>query len=337
MSKRMAGVLLGFLVACNSETPGSPTSDAGAGGATGGAQAGGAQAGGAGSGGAQVGGAASGGAATGGASSGGASSGGASSGGASSGGAASGGAASGGAASGGAPVGGGGPAGGDAQVGGGVPAGGEPVPPSESLDCALVCLTFAADCPAAADYASACDTTCAAVNTGLAGNVHPETYALARETCQTGVQTNDCGALYACLADDDDGITAVGDGFSLTYDGVYLDEMLALDGASAWGVVATKRAGTPGNLEILFEAQGETMVLAFDDLAGFVLDNPDSAVGARVDLKRAAGKLSMDIVSIDVTRFSLNGAVEFDVVLGDASLDVALANARVHVEGQLGR
>jgi hypothetical protein len=211
------------------------------------------------------------------------------------------------------------------------------VPPADALDCALVCLTFAADCPEAADYASACDTTCAAVNTGLAGNVHPETYALARETCQTGVRTNDCGALYACLADDDDGITAVGDGFSLTYDGVYLDETLALEGASAWGVVATKRAGTPGNLEILFEAQGETMVLAFDDLAGLVLDNPDSAVGARVDLKRASGKLSMDIVSIDVARFSLNGAVEFDVVLGDANLDVALANARVHVEGQLGQ
>jgi len=211
------------------------------------------------------------------------------------------------------------------------------VPPADALDCALVCLTFAADCPEAADYASACDTTCAAVNTGLAGNVHPETYALARETCQTGVRTNDCGALYACLADDDDGITAVGDGFSLTYDGVYLDETLALEGASAWGVVATKRAGTPGNLEILFEAQGETMVLAFDDLAGLVLDNPDSAVGARVDLKRASGKLSMDIVSIDVARFSLNGAVEFDVVLGDANLDVALANARVHVEGLLGQ
>jgi hypothetical protein len=211
------------------------------------------------------------------------------------------------------------------------------VPPADALDCALVCLTFAADCPEAADYASACDTTCAAVNTGLAGNVHPETYALARETCQTGVRTNDCGALYACLADDDDGITAVGDGFSLTYDGVYLDETLALEGASAWGVVATKRAGTPGNLEILFEAQGETMVLAFDDLAGLVLDNPDSAVGERVDLKRASGKLSMDIVSIDVARFSLNGAVEFDVVLGDANLDVALANARVHVEGLLGQ
>lgn len=312
MSKRMAGVLLGLMVACNSEVPSSPTGDAGAGGTP----------------------------------SGGAPSGGAASGGAASGGSQAGGVASGGAQPGGAPAGGDPPVGGEAPVGGapvggalvgGAPAGGQPVPPADALDCALVCLTFAADCPEAADYASACDTTCAAVNTGLAGNVHPETYALARETCQTGVRTNDCGALYACLADDDDGITAVGDGFSLTYDGVYLDETLALEGASAWGVVATKRAGTPGNLEILFEAQGETMVLAFDDLAGLVLDNPDSAVGARVDLKRASGKLSMDIVSIDVARFSLNGAVEFDVVLGDANLDVALANARVHVEGLLGQ
>ncbi len=333
MSKRMAGVLLGLMVACNSELPSSPTGDAGAGGAS--------------SGGAPSGGASSGGASSGGASSGGASSGGASSGGASSGGSQAGGAANGGAQPGGAPAGGDPPVGGDAPVGGtpvgggapvgGAPAGGQPVPPADALDCALVCLTFAADCPEAADYASACDTTCAAVNTGLAGDAHPETYALARETCQTGVRTNDCGALYACLADDDDGITAVGDAFSLSYDGVYLDETLALEGASAWGVVATKRAGTPGNLEILFEAQGETMVLAFDDLAGLVLDNPDAAVGARVDLKRAAGKLSMDIVSIDVARFSLNGAVEFDVVLGDANLDVALANARVHVEGQLGQ
>ena len=322
MSKRMAGVLLGLMVACNSEVPSSPTGDAGAGGTP------------------------SGGAPSGGAASGGAVSGGAASGGAASGGSQAGGVASGGAQPGGAPAGGDPPVGGEAPVGGapvggapvgGAPAGGQPVPPADALDCALVCLTFAADCPEAADYASACDTTCAAVNTGLAGNVHPETYALARETCQTGVRTNDCGALYACLADDDDGITAVGDGFSLTYDGVYLDETLALEGASAWGVVATKRAGTPGNLEILFEAQGETMVLAFDDLAGLVLDNPDSAVGARVDLKRASGKLSMDIVSIDVARFSLNGAVEFDVVLGDANLDVALANARVHVEGQLGQ
>jgi hypothetical protein len=332
MSKRMAGVLLGLMVACNSEVPSSPTGDAGAGGTP--------------SGGAPSGGAASGGAVSGGAASGGAASGGAASGGAASGGSQAGGVASGGAQPGGAPAGGDPPVGGEAPVGGapvggapvgGAPAGGQPVPPADALDCALVCLTFAADCPEAADYASACDTTCAAVNTGLAGNVHPETYALARETCQTGVRTNDCGALYACLADDDDGITAVGDGFSLTYDGVYLDETLALEGASAWGVVATKRAGTPGNLEILFEAQGETMVLAFDDLAGLVLDNPDSAVGARVDLKRASGKLSMDIVSIDVARFSLNGAVEFDVVLGDANLDVALANARVHVEGQLGQ
>ena len=332
MSKRMAGVLLGLMVACNSEVPSSPTGDAGAGGTP--------------SGGAPSGGAASGGAASGGAASGGAASGGAASGGAASGGSQAGGVASGGAQPGGAPAGGDPPVGGEAPVGGapvggapvgGAPAGGQPVPPADALDCALVCLTFAADCPEAADYASACDTTCAAVNTGLAGNVHPETYALARETCQTGVRTNDCGALYACLADDDDGITAVGDGFSLTYDGVYLDETLALEGASAWGVVATKRAGTPGNLEILFEAQGETMVLAFDDLAGLVLDNPDSAVGTRVDLKRASGKLSMDIVSIDVARFSLNGAVEFDVVLGDANLDVALANARVHVEGQLGQ
>lgn len=327
MSKRMAGVLLGLMVACNSEVPSSPTGDAGAGGTP-------------------SGGAPSGGAASGGAVSGGAASGGAASGGAASGGSQAGGVASGGAQPGGAPAGGDPPVGGEAPVGGapvggapigGAPAGGQPVPPADALDCALVCLTFAADCPEAADYASACDTTCAAVNTGLAGNVHPETYALARETCQTGVRTNDCGALYACLADDDDGITAVGDGFSLTYDGVYLDETLALEGASAWGVVATKRAGTPGNLEILFEAQGETMVLAFDDLAGLVLDNPDSAVGERVDLKRASGKLSMDIVSIDVARFSLNGAVEFDVVLGDANLDVALANARVHVEGQLGQ
>jgi hypothetical protein len=332
MSKRMAGVLLGLMVACNSEVPSSPTGDAGAGGTP--------------SGGAPSGGAASGGAVSGGAASGGAASGGAASGGAASGGSQAGGVASGGAQPGGAPAGGDPPVGGEAPVGGapvggapvgGAPAGGQPVPPADALDCALVCLTFAADCPEAADYASACDTTCAAVNTGLAGNVHPETYALARETCQTGVRTNDCGALYACLADDDDGITAVGDGFSLTYDGVYLDETLALEGASAWGVVATKRAGTPGNLEILFEAQGETMVLAFDDLAGLVLDNPDSAVGERVDLKRASGKLSMDIVSIDVARFSLNGAVEFDVVLGDANLDVALANARVHVEGQLGQ
>jgi hypothetical protein len=332
MSKRMAGVLLGLMVACNSEVPSSPTGDAGAGGTP--------------SGGAPSGGAASGGAVSGGAASGGAASGGAASGGAASGGSQAGGVASGGAQPGGAPAGGDPPVGGEAPVGGapvggapvgGAPAGGQPVPPADALDCALVCLTFAADCPEAADYASACDTTCAAVNTGLAGNVHPETYALARETCQTGVRTNDCGALYACLADDDDGITAVGDGFSLTYDGVYLDETLALEGASAWGVVATKRAGTPGNLEILFEAQGETMVLAFDDLAGLVLDNPDSAVGERVDLKRASGKLSMDIVSIDVARFSLNGAVEFDVVLGDANLDVALANARVHVEGLLGQ
>ena len=332
MSKRMAGVLLGLMVACNSEVPSSPTGDAGAGGTP--------------SGGAPSGGAASGGAVSGGAASGGAASGGAASGGAASGGSQAGGVASGGAQPGGAPAGGDPPVGGEAPVGGapvggapvgGAPAGGQPVPPADALDCALVCLTFAADCPEAADYASACDTTCAAVNTGLAGNVHPETYALARETCQTGVRTNDCGALYACLADDDDGITAVGDGFSLTYDGVYLDETLALEGASAWGVVATKRAGTPGNLEILFEAQGETMVLAFDDLAGLVLDNPDSSVGERVDLKRASGKLSMDIVSIDVARFSLNGAVEFDVVLGDANLDVALANARVHVEGLLGQ
>ena len=31
MSKRMAGVLLGLMVACNSEVPSSPTGDAGAG------------------------------------------------------------------------------------------------------------------------------------------------------------------------------------------------------------------------------------------------------------------------------------------------------------------
>jgi len=325
MSKRLAGVLLGLVVACNSAAPGSPSGDAG----TGGAQSGGAQSGGAQSGGAQSGGAGpvggggpaggdppvGGGGPTGGAPP------------------VGGGPVGGGPAGGDAPVG-GAPAGGSGPVGGG-PAGGSSRPSADALDCALVCLTFAADCPAAADYAGACDTTCAAVNAGLAGDAHPETYALARETCLTGVRTNDCGALYACLADDDDGITAVGQGFSLSYDGVYLDETLALEGAAAWGVVGTKRRGTPGNLEILFEAQGETMVLAFDDLAGLVLDNPDSAVGARVDLKRAAGKLSMDIVSIDVTRFSLNGAVDFDVVLGDANLDVALANARIHVEGQL--
>jgi hypothetical protein len=74
-----------------------------------------------------------------------------------------------------------------------------------------------------------------------------------------------------------------------------------------------------------------------DDFAGLVLDDPDTAVGERVDLKRGPDELSMRIVSIDVLDFSLSGPVSFDLVLGDPDFEPALASARLHVEGRLRR
>jgi hypothetical protein len=83
-------------------------------------------------------------------------------------------------------------------------------------------------------------------------------------------------------------------------------EQLDLATDDGVAVIGTKADGAPGDLEIIFEIDGDFYVLQFDDLAialpGDVL--PDN----RIDLERAAGRVRLEFGTTTVEALDLTGA-----------------------------
>lgn len=238
---------------------------------------------------------------------------------------------------GGEPVGGGqGGSGGGGQGGsGGGGSGGEPVP--AALDCDELCLVYHAECAGYFALVSTCDILCPAIAAGIEAGVHVETYQSADENCREGLASQSCGQMYACM-NDDDGLSAIGEGADIRYEGILNGEPIDLRTNEAWIFVGTKAEGTPGDLEAIFEVGGVVYSIEMNDfLADWdpaVMD-PVILENNKVDLTTEVERIRLRVQSIDVAALSTDGPVSFTATLSDPDLPPGTSEINLSVTGAL--
>ncbi|MCK6575027.1 hypothetical protein L6V77_28485 [Myxococcota bacterium] len=237
---------------------------------------------------------------------------------------------------GGEPVGGGqGGAGGGQGGSGGGGSGGEPVP--ATLDCDELCLVYHAECAGYFALVSTCDILCPAIAAGLEAGAHVETYQSADENCREGLAAQSCGQMYACM-NDDDGLSAIGDGADIRYEGILNGEPIDLRTNEAWIFVGTKAEGTPGDLEAIFEVGGVVYAIEMNDfLADWdpaVMD-PVILENNKVDLTTEVERIRLRVQSIDVAALSTDGPVSFTATLSDPDLPPGTSEVNLSVTGSL--
>ncbi len=237
---------------------------------------------------------------------------------------------------GGEPVGGGqGGAGGGQGGSGGGGSGGEPVP--ATLDCDELCLVYHAECAGYFALVSTCDILCPAIAAGLEAGAHVETYQSADENCREGLAAQSCGQMYACM-NDDDGLSAIGDGADIRYEGILNGEPIDLRTNEAWIFVGTKAEGTPGDLEAIFEVGGVVYSIEMNDfLADWdpaVMD-PVILENNKVDLTTEVERIRLRVQSIDVAALSTDGPVSFTATLSDPDLPPGTSEVNLSVTGSL--
>ena len=221
---------------------------------------------------------------------------------------------------------------------GGMPMGGEPAPPV-GLDCDALCLGFEADCPGHFARRETCAANCTSIVSGASGNVHPATYQRAAGVCEEAGRTLDCNGIYACISDNDDGLTAFGSLATVDYRGIVDGVAINVDAADAWVAVGTKRDGTPGDLEFVFVHQGAVYVLELNDFVTDFLPGRDVAdlVGLRAELVRDMANVNLRIRAATVDAFALDGRFDITLTLRDedAAIPAATTQVIVHVTGTL--
>jgi hypothetical protein len=228
----------------------------------------------------------------------------------------------------------GGGGGGGEPVGGGG-GGGEPVP--ETLDCDEFCLVYHASCAGYFALVSTCDILCPAIAAGLDAGLHVETFQTADENCREGLAAQSCGQMYACM-NDDDGLSAIGDGADVRYEGILNGEPIDLSTNEAWLFVGTKAEGTPGDLEAIFEAGGVVYSIEMNDfLADYdpaVMD-PVILENNKVDLTTEVERIRLRVQSIEVAALSTNGPVSFTATLADPDLPPGTSEINLSITGSL--
>ena len=143
--------------------------------------------------------------------------------------------------------------------------------------------------------------------------------------------------MYGCI-NDDDGLSAIGGGADIRYEGILNGAPIDLRTNDAWIFVGTKNAGTPGDLEAIFEVGGVVYSIEMNDIfADWDPAAMDPAVleNNRVDLTTEVERIRLRIASIDAEALSMNGPVSFTATLSDPNLPPGTSEINLSVAGSL--
>ncbi|MFN3199951.1 MAG: hypothetical protein ACE366_16265 [Bradymonadia bacterium] len=199
-------------------------------------------------------------------------------------------------------------------------------PPPGALDCGALCDTFAEDCPGAAAINDTCAADCAVILEGVDGEAHPETFTRAEAVC-TGAQASaSCQAIYTCILDDD-GLNAVAEGgVDMVITGEAGGTAYNLTQDNAWAGVGSKGSGALADLELVIAEGVDFYTIEIDDFAaeaadGITLDAADH----RVRIKRGGEEVDLEMGTIEVQTFSIEGDFDFSATVNIVGADESLS------------